>query len=281
MAFSLQPRGPFSLAAAATFAEGFPASDARRDSGEMAFAFALEGDWRTVAVRLEERDGAVRGEVSGGPEDRVRDAVEAILSLDVDGAGWAAVGERDPIVAAAQARLPGLRPVLFWSPYEAAAWTIIGQRIRMSQAAAIKQRLAEELGETVALDGLRLPAFPAPDRLAALPAGVRGLTGRKEEQLRALGAAAGTGRLDRMRLRALGRDAAEEDLRELPGIGPFSAELVWIRGVGDPDALPGNERRLAAIVRERYGEVRMEDVAEAWRPFRSWVALLLRATGAG
>jgi DNA-3-methyladenine glycosylase II len=110
---------------------------------------------------------------------------------------------------------------------------------------------------------------------------VRGLTGRKEEQLRALGAAAGTGRLDRARLRALGRDAAEEDLRELPGIGPFSAELVWIRGVGDPDALPGNERRLAAIVRERYGEVRMEDVAEAWRPFRSWVALLLRATGAG
>ena len=68
-------------------------------------------------------------------------------------------------------------------------------------------------------------------------------------------------------------------LRELPGIGPFSAELVWIRGVGDPDALPGNERRIEAIVRERYGDdARMEDVAEAWRPFRSWVALLLRAS---
>jgi DNA-3-methyladenine glycosylase II len=108
---------------------------------------------------------------------------------------------------------------------------------------------------------------------------VRGLTARKEEQLRALGAAALTGRLDRDRLRAVGREAAEEQLRELPGIGPFSAELVWIRGVGDPDALPGNERRIAAIVRERYGEdARMEDVAEAWRPFRSWAALLLRAS---
>ncbi len=279
MAFSLQPRGSFSLAAAAAFADVFPATDARRDGGEVAFAFALEGDWQTVAVRLEERDGAVRGEAHGAPEDRVRDAVEAILSLDVDGTGWAAVGERDPVVGAAQAQLPGLRPVLFWSPYEAAAWTIIGQRIRMSQAATIKQRLADELGETVALDGLRLPAFPAPQRLAELPAGVRGLTARKEEQLRALGAAALAGRLDRDRLRALGREAAEAQLRELPGIGPFSAELVWIRGVGDPDALPGNERRIAAIVRERYGDdARMEDVAEAWRPFRSWASLLLRAS---
>src|SRR5690242_16746433 len=161
MAFSLQPRGAFSLAAAAAFAEGFPPTDARRDGGELAFAFALEGDWQTVAVRLEERDGAVHGESHGAPEDRVRDAVAAILSLDVDATGWAAVGERDPVVGAAQAKLPGLRPVQFWSPYEAAAWTIIGQRIRMSQAATIKQRLATELGETAELGDLRLAAFPA------------------------------------------------------------------------------------------------------------------------
>ena len=54
---------------------------------------------------------------------------------------------------------------------------------------------------------------------------------------------------------------------------------MWIRGVGDPDALPGNERRIEAIVRERYGaDARTEEVAEAWRPYRSWVSLLLRAS---
>jgi DNA-3-methyladenine glycosylase II len=284
VAFSLNPRGPFSLAAAAAFAEGFPATQARRAGGEVSFAFAIEGSWQTVGVRLQERDGAVHGEApgaSGELEARVRDAVEAILSLDVDGSGWGDVAARDPVLAAAQAQRPGLRPVLFWTPYEAAAWTIIGQRVRMTQAAAVKQRLAEELGETIELDGLRLPAFPSPERLAALPGGVRGLTERKEEQLRALGNAALAGALDRARLRAMGREAADDALRELPGIGPFSAELVWIRGVGDPDALPGNERRIAAIVRDRYGAgAQLEDVAAAWRPYRSWAALLLRAAGA-
>jgi DNA-3-methyladenine glycosylase II len=285
VAFSLYPRGPFSLAAAAAFAEGFPATDARRDGDELSFAFALEGDGQTVGVRLQERDGAVHGEAtgaSGALETRVRDAVEAILSLDVDGSGWADVAARDPVVAAVQADRPGLRPVLFWTPYEAAAWTIIGQRIRMSQAAAVKQRLAEELGETIEFDGQRLPAFPSPERLAALPGGVRGLTARKEEQLRALGRAALAGALDRARLRSMGREAADAALRKLPGIGPFSAELVWIRGAGDPDALPGNERRIAAIVRDRYGAgAQLEDVAAAWRPYRSWVVLMLRAAGGG
>ena len=52
--------------------------------------------------------------------------VAAILSLDVDGRGFADVAQRDPVVGELQAQLPGLRPVLFWTPYEAAAWTIIG-----------------------------------------------------------------------------------------------------------------------------------------------------------
>jgi DNA-3-methyladenine glycosylase II len=61
----------------------------------------------------------------------IRDQVARILSLDLDGSGFAAVGRADPVVAGLQRRYPGLRPVSFWSPYEAAAWAIIGQRIRI------------------------------------------------------------------------------------------------------------------------------------------------------
>jgi DNA-3-methyladenine glycosylase II len=75
------------------------------------------------------------------------------LSLDVDGSGFPAVGERDPVVAGLQRRYPGLRPVAFWSPYEAAAWAIIGQRIQIRQAAAIKARMADQLGELVSFSG--------------------------------------------------------------------------------------------------------------------------------
>jgi len=113
----------------------------------------------------------------------VRAQVERILSLDVDGSGFPAVGERDPVVGEIQRRYPGLRPVGFWSPYEAAAWTIIGHRIRITQAAAIKARMAEELGEPVSFGGRVVHAFPSPQRLAGLGT-FPGLAGRKPEWLR-------------------------------------------------------------------------------------------------
>lgn len=204
---------------------------------------------------------------------RARAEVERILSLDVDGSGFPAIGERDPVVDALQRSYRGLRPVLFFSPYEAAAWAIIGQRVRITQAAAVKRRLSAELGEH--------GAFPAPARLAELSAPQRGLTERKIEQLRSLGHAALEGELGRTRLRRLSFEDAAEALRALPGIGPFSAELVLIRGVGWPDALPSREPRLERAVRAGYGlgdGAEIGPVAARWSPYRSWVALLLRAS---
>jgi DNA-3-methyladenine glycosylase II len=162
--------------------------------------------------------------------------------------------------------------VLFFTPFEAAAWTILGQRIRTTQAVVLRRRLAAELGER--------GAFPAPDRLAALAGPQPGLSERKVEQLQALGRAAAEGRLSRERLRGLDPDEARHKLQELPGVGPFSAELILIRGVGLPDELPRHERRFAHAARGAYdlpGDADIEPIADAWRPFRAWITLLLRA----
>ena len=273
--FTLHPRGRFSLHASATFAEGFPGTEADRESGELRFAWAVDGDWRAVAVKLSWRGDSLRGELEGAPpRDLARLArrdVERILSLDVDGAEFEHVGGRDPVIGQLQRRYAGLRPVLFYTPYEAAAWTIIGQRIRIVQAAAVKRRLTDELGS----DG----AFPAPDVLATLTAPQRGLTTRKIDQLRALGEAARAGILTRERLRDLACSDAVAELQRLPGIGPFSSELIMIRGVGAPDALPANERRVERAIRAAYGlaaDAELGPVTDAWRPYRSWCALLLR-----
>jgi hypothetical protein len=92
--------------------------------------------------------------------EAVRDQVERILSLDVDRSGFPGVGVRDPVVGELQKRYPGLRPVLFYSPYEAAAWAVIGNRIRVVQAARIKALMAEQLGKIVEVDGKEEYAFP-------------------------------------------------------------------------------------------------------------------------
>ena len=234
--FTLVPRGPFALASSIRFLEGFaPAAYSGPRDAVVELAFPVEGSWETVGVRVQQEGTAVTAEVvapsSPGPDlmTAVRAQVERILSLDVDGSGFPAVGERDPVVGRLQQSYPGLRPVGFWSPYEAAAWTIIGHRIRMRQAAAIKARMAAQLGEPVSFGDRVVHAFPSPARLASLEA-FPGLAGRKPEWLRSVALAALDGQLDAARLRGLPRETALKDLKALPGIGDFSSGLILLRG---------------------------------------------------
>jgi DNA-3-methyladenine glycosylase II len=286
--FILPVRGPFSLAASTRFLEGFAPAAFDPTAGQpLELAFPVEGTWETVGVRVREQADGVSGEIvspaAPGPEllAAVRDQIARILSLDVDGSGFPAVGERDPVVAGLQRRYPGLRPVGFWSPYEAAAWAIICARMSIRQAAAIKARMAGELGQAVSFGGRALSAFPAPQRLVSLD-GFPGLAGRKPEWLRSLAVAALDGRLDAARLRALPAQEALAHLRELPGIGDFSAELVLLRGAGSPDEIPRHESRLARSVALAYdlpGPPTADELTRIsgnWKPYRTWTTLLLR-----
>ncbi|MCP9490282.1 MAG: hypothetical protein MSC31_10460 [Solirubrobacteraceae bacterium MAG38_C4-C5] len=282
--FTLHPRGPYSLAAGARFLEGFaPAAHEAAAEGHLHLAFpGPRGEPAGVCLRQED-DQTVVGEVFGAADPGfVRTEAQRILSLDHDGSGFAAVGERDPVIGRLQTRFAGLRPVLFHSPYEAAAWALIGHRVRIVQAARVKARMATELGEPVDVHGDVRNAFPAPGRLADIET-FPGLVGRKAEWLRALGRAAGAGALDAAHLRSLAPDRALGELQELGGIGPFSAELILLRGAGEVDRIPAAEPRLGRAVALAYGDEReptraeVAERAESWRPYRTWVAVLLRA----
>jgi len=281
-------QGPFDLTASTRFLEGFaPAArpDAAASAGELRLAFPAAPSWRPVGVLVHqpEPNGPVRARVftdSADPSDvdAALEHVRRILSLDVDGSGFAAVGARDPVVAELQRRYPGLRPVTFHSPYEAACWTIISHRIRIVQAARLKEKLAERFGTPVDVAGVQLPTFPAPN---ALPERVPLVSELKSDRLHAVAEAALAGRLNPADLRALPPDEAIAKLRELPGIGPFSAELILLRGAGHPDGFPTAEPRLHNEMTHAYALTEppvadLATIAEAWRPYRTWVALLLR-----
>jgi len=67
-------------------------------------------------------------------------------------------------------------------------------------------------------------------------------------------------------------------VQQVKGLGPFAAELVVARGANAPDALPRHERRLDAEIADRYGPGHtLADVSQAWRPYRTWAAVHLRA----
>jgi DNA-3-methyladenine glycosylase II len=283
--FRITPKGPFSLEASTRFLEGFtPAAyDGAQRPNHLHLAFTVEGAWeRTVGVCIRQTSKAVVGEIFGDIDlALVRRQVVRILSLDVDGTGFAAVGKRDRVVGTLQRSYAGLRPVLFWSPYEAAAWTIICHRIRITQAARIKHRMAQELGDEVVIHGERLHAFPSPQRLVSMVA-FPGLFARKVGYLHGISDAAMRGLLNAERLRSLSHEDAHAELKRLPGIGDFSAELILARGAGDPDHFSRSERRLHQAMAEAYAfpsipsVEKLATIAEEWRPYRSWVAVLLR-----
>ncbi|BDZ52080.1 hypothetical protein GCM10025867_43210 [Frondihabitans sucicola] len=86
------------------------------------------------------------------------------------------------------------------------------------------------------------------------------------------------GVLDGAALRALSPAEALERVRGVLGLGPFAAELVVIRGANAPDVVPQNEGRLSAELVEQYGDDRpVAEITDAWRPFRSWASVHLRA----
>ena len=289
--FTLTAQGPFALASSITFLKGFtPASYEGASDRTLELAFPVDNDWRSVGVRVHEHPQGVTGEIIGpqAPDRKLTEAVRSqvarILSLDVDGSGFPEVGRRDPVVAGLQKRYPGLRPVCFHSPYEAAAWAIIGQGIHIKQAAALKALMAERLGEAVSFDGDGhvVHAFPSPQRLAEIE-DFPGLTERKPEWLRAIARAAIEGLLDAEYLRGLAPEQALAELGQLPGIGDFSAELVLLRGVGLPDVAPRYGPWLARAAALAYAlpdtptETELARLGENWKPYRTWVCLLLRA----
>jgi DNA-3-methyladenine glycosylase II len=142
--------GPWSLETSRGFWEGFtPAALA----GQLArpglrTVFCAERDWRRAEVEVTQAGDGARMVVTG-EGDLEATAAQAcrFLALDVDARGWPEVGRRDPVIADAQARLP----VRFPLPYEAAAWSVLSQRLRIVQAARLRAELIARHGQDGAL----------------------------------------------------------------------------------------------------------------------------------
>ncbi len=279
---SLDRPHDFYLSAASDFYAGFvPGSGmARAEGRDLTFAFRLDDTFEAVAVSLREDGERLVGEVAGTDDvEAVSRQVARILGLDADAERWREVGDRDPVVARLKAAFPGFFTAAKPSPYDAAAWGVIVPRMSMRQASAIKKALAERWGDAVEKDGVVHHVFPSPARLLAIDAHP-GLSEEKLLRLKAVAVAALEGRLSAERLRAMPVDAALADLETIRGIGPWTAGHVLFRGAALHDGLPTTEPRVLAGLAAAYdlpspSTADLERVAEAWRPFRMWVSILL------
>jgi DNA-3-methyladenine glycosylase II len=283
---TITPEGDFSLAAAASFGFGPNTGRPKPDGNSMSLAFVADDLTHHAATFVtQDTEGALHCRLYGDAEpERVVSQLRRVLSLDQPGSAWAEVGRRDPVIGRLQSELPGLRPVLFHSPYEAAAWSILSQRRHRTQATAVRRRLSAAHGRRFELPGGELEAFPTPEALLRVDA-FPSLEQQRIDRLHAIARAALEGQLDPARLLAMAPEEAMAALQELPGIGPTYAGLILLRSTGATDILTLGEPRIPAYVRHFYGldhpatPAEISSLAEAWRPFRTWAGVLIRVAG--
>lgn len=290
--FRITPLGPYSWELSSDFATSWPSMrhQSKRCGDGIAMAFVADKILSPVAVKLVPRDGGITGEIAGWAGARpdpaaVAAQVARVLSLDHDARSYPAVGERDPEVGKVMAALPGLRPVNFCSPYECAAWAVMSARISQNQVAVIKGKLIATYGTSFEVDGVTVGAIPTPQQMLAI-GDFPSLAAVKVERLRAVAQAAQDGLLDAEYLISLG-ERASEAVRVIPGIGAFWSQGIYMRTCSVTDVWPAeplSDAALGAIhgLGDQPSAADIERLTEAFRPWRTWVCVLLRfAAGRG
>jgi DNA-3-methyladenine glycosylase II len=129
--------------------------------------------------------------------------------------------------------------------FETFASVIPFQQVSLDAGIAVVSRLVERFGLSLEHDGRCYHAFPSAQRIAAarLPTlRACGLSLQKAESLRAVARSIATGVLSEPMLAEQSTADALRTLIELPGIGPWSANLVLLRGLGRLDAFPPGDR---------------------------------------
>jgi 3-methyladenine DNA glycosylase/8-oxoguanine DNA glycosylase len=287
--FSLTPRGSYSFGLTLAYLRTSPSAILESISSH-GFQRAL--DISSGVVVSVERAALVSSpeplqvtlwgeDLSQSVLDQTAQHLTRMLTLDIDGrTAESHLLVRDPALAQLIQAYPGFRPVLLGSPWEALLWAVSGQLIGVQQARVIRTRLGQLGDRSLSAGGREFPLLPSPAWIVS----------HGVEPLRAAG-------LSMMKARAIvqcaegiiggslpwsqGPEASREDilgpLQAVTGIGPWTAALVGLRGLGQLDTLPEGDAALQAMAGQqtRLTAAALAAHGSAWAPYRGWATYLL------
>lgn len=210
----------------------------------------------------------------------MRDLTETIaksrwlLDLDADPVATDRQLVLDPPLAALVTKSPGRRVPRCTDGSEMALRAVLGQQVSTSAAQTHAQRLVQQRGEQVSdPSGGLTHLFPRTSDLAdvhlAMPT-------KRRDAFAALVAALGRGDL------TLGpgsdRDETMDALSKIPGVGPWTRQVIAMRALGDPDAFPESDlgvRHGAELLGLRATPAALVGHSQAWRPWRAYAVQYL------
>ena len=249
-----------------------------------------------LAVRQEGRPTGPRLIVTVAPPLRtpldrryLRSTIDHLLGVSIDLAGWYRMAERDPQLRTLARRFRGLKPPRFPTLFEALVNAIACQQLSLVVGLELLNRLAVACGaKRKTTDGSEHHAFPAPRdlaRLAPLRYRTMGFSGQKTRALRILALAVERREIDLERLSRVDDVTASARLRQLQGVGRWTAEYVLLRGLGRLHVFPGDDvSAQKGIARwlgrsSPLGYAGIQRAAQPWRPYAGLVYFHLLLEG--
>ena len=231
-------------------------------SHESVIARVTQVDPRTLSVTLQGNEGA------HGPALAL---LRRMLGVDRDLTHFDRAAAGIPWLRPLVARMRGVKPPRYPSLWEACVNAIVFQQLSLSAASAIMRRLVVGLGSSFDSEGVALNAFPTTERVQGAEDRVlraAGLSAGKLMTLRRVSAALAAGTLDEAMLEERSSPDAAALLRHFKGIGPWTAAVILLRGLGRLDVFPANDTSVGRNLAIVSGATPMDigDVLDALRP---------------
>lgn len=208
-------------------------------------------DVSPIVVRVRQVDArTLIAEIEGDGHEHqpLLACVRRILGVDVNLTGFYRSASRVRWLHPLALRMRGVKPPRHPTLWEACVNAIVFQQVSVAAASAIMRRFIVAIGEPLEHDGARLYRFPS----------AASLLGTRDARLRAAGLSAGKLATLRRVADALGRGALNEAMLEkrrtpdaaallcgIKGIGPWTAAVILLRGLGRLDVFPANDSSVA------------------------------------
>jgi DNA-3-methyladenine glycosylase II len=180
--------------------------------------------------------------------------VRRMLGVEIDLTRFYHSASRIPWLHPLVLRMQGVKPPRYPTLWEACVNAIVFQQVSLIAASTIMGRLTTALGDPVERNGVQLYRFPGVGQVQGARDSLlraAGLSAGKVATLRRIGDALSGGSLDAARLEERPSPAAAALLRSIKGIGPWTAAVILLRGLGRLDVFPANDtsvpRNLALV----------------------------------
>lgn len=176
---------------------------------------------------------------------------------------------------------PGLRLPGCWDIFEFSIRAILGQQISVKAATTLAARIAHKFSnedegfDTLLPTGLSI-TFPTPEQLAMVSFAELGITDIRQQTLKTWLNFFQVN--NQLFIDAHDSELFEKTLCQLKGIGPWTANYIAMRGLSLPDAFPAADLgiiKALAVNGEHLPIKKISDIAEQWRPWRSYAAIYL------